>query len=72
MRKIICWEKRQDIEVAVRNLSGAEPGTANYMASYSKGLEQVMKEMDPPELTQMEELREKWATASYPTEIQRR
>ena len=44
MKRVICWEKKKEIEQAVRELSGAEPGMPNYMANYSRGLEQVKGE----------------------------
>jgi hypothetical protein len=72
LRKVICWEKKREIEAAVRELSNAEPGTSDYLASYSKGLEQVMTAIDKKEMARLQAMREKWTQIEHPVELQRR
>ena len=72
LKKVICWEKRNEIEVAVRELSGAEPGMPEYIANYSKGLQQVTREMSREETLKMEEVRGQWTGEAHPPDLQRR
>jgi hypothetical protein len=72
LRKVICWEKKTEIEAAVRELANAEPGTSHYLAKYSKGLEQVMTTIDKNEMAQLQGMRQKWMEKDHPVELQRR
>jgi hypothetical protein len=72
LRKIVCHEKKAEIEEAVRELSGFEPGTKGYMACYSRGLEQVMRGLGRAELARMEQLKLNWRDEGYPEDVQKR
>jgi hypothetical protein len=72
LRKVICWDKKAEIEATVRELSNAEPGTSQYLSSYSKGLEQVMSTIDKSEMARLQAMKEKWMEKEHPVELQRR
>lgn len=72
LKKVVCWEKRLEIEDVVRELSGAAPGHPDYLACYSKGLQQVIRDMDRDELRKMERSKEEWRATLYPVDVQRR
>ena len=72
LKKVVCATKKAEIEEAVWDLSGCEPGTKGFLASYSKGLEQVMKDLDRMEKARLEGMRLEWTTKAYPEDIQRR
>jgi len=72
LRKVICWDKKAEIEATVRDLSNAEPGTSQYLASYSKGVEQVMTTIDKHEMARLQAMREQWMQTEHPVELQRR
>lgn len=72
LRKVICWDKKAEIEKAVRALSNAEPGTSQYLSSYSKGLEQVMTTIDKDEMARLLAMKGKWMEKEHPVELQRR
>jgi hypothetical protein len=72
LRKVICSTKKAQIEEAVRDLSGCEPGSKGYLGFYSKGLEQVMKHLDRTEKAKLEGMRVDWIQKAYPEDVQRR
>lgn len=72
LRKVICWDKKAEIEATVRELSNAEPGTSQYLSSYSKGLEQVMTTIDKHDMARLQAMKEKWMQTDHPVELQRR
>jgi len=72
LSKVIAIEEKQAIENEVRKLSGAEPGTREYIGCYRRGLKNVKERLPPEKLEQYQQATRDWENKGYPPEVQRR
>lgn len=69
---VIASEEKEAIEGEVRRLSGAAPGSKEYLRYYRQGLKNVKESLPPGKLQQYQTATTDWEQNGYPPEVQRR
>ena len=69
---MIAHEEKDAIEAKVRRLSGAAPGTRDYLCHYRQGLKTIKEALSPSKLQEYQSATINWEEEGYPPEVQRR
>ncbi len=72
-RQVLWHEKTQEITRIIEDLSGADPGTDEFMKFYQKGVTQYAEEyVDKEDKAQLVKKAAEWTEKAPPEEVQRR
>ena len=69
---VIAHEEKDAIEAEVRQLSGADPGTRDYLCHYRQGLKTIKEGLSSAKLQEYQGATTNWVEEGYPLEVQRR
>ncbi|KIM43472.1 hypothetical protein M413DRAFT_68585, partial [Hebeloma cylindrosporum] len=72
LKTVIAVAEKEAIEEQVRRLSGAHPGSKEYMAKYQMGLSIVTAELSSAKRVEYQRATDEWEEKGYPEEVKRR
>lgn len=70
-RHVVAHERKDDVEEAVRRLSGSTPGTTEYFKKYQSGLKELCDALSKEDILKYKEMAKEWTGRCPPKEIQR-